>query len=251
MSQGNKNLLNKNFNEWDIFSIINNTKVNGNQVIGWKIIAGKKITIDVSFYIIRKFRNEIVVRVVNTKESSKLGDLATGSDKINFYLPEDLVLFQTEVKQIETNGDLRIKIPSMIAQIDRRKDIRLNLKEGVCAKVFFQKENILATSTTKLHSFKKDCFDLSGGGLSFLVSKSEMKFFKRDDIIENITLNLGNEEFKLSSYVVNILEQEPDSRNGLNYKAWKICVKYREITEKEKKKIDQFVFQYVDFDDAI
>ena len=157
MNQKNKNILKKNSNDWAIFSIINNTKINEKPVVGWKIVAGEKITVDVTFHIIRKFRNEIVVKAISESEKKKLGELAAGAEKLNFYLPDDMVLFQTEVKQIELSGDLRVKVPDMIAQVDRRKDMRLFIESGMHVELSFQKQN--HGQKTATHHFKKKCFD--------------------------------------------------------------------------------------------
>jgi c-di-GMP-binding flagellar brake protein YcgR len=249
MNQKSRNTLKKNFNDWAIFSIINNTKVNEKTVLGWKIVAGKKVTVEVVFHIIRKFRNEIVVRAVGPQGRTNLGNLAAGAQKLNFYLPGDMVLFQTEVKQIEMSGDIRIKIPEMIAQIDRRKDLRLFIENGIKVDVEFFKQGHGQKIINQ--QFKKQCFDVSGGGLSFIISKTEKKFFKDRDIVKAIKLGLDGEEILVNTQIVNILEVEPNAQNELHYKGWKICLSYVDIKKPTKKKIEDFVFRYIDLDEAI
>lgn len=249
MNQKSRNTLKKNFNDWAIFSIINNTKVNEKTVLGWKIVAGKKVTVEVIFHIIRKFRNEIVVRAVGPQGRKNLGNLAAGAQTLNFYLPGDMVLFQTEVKQIELSGDIRIKIPTMIAQVDRRKDLRLFVENGIKVELNFSKENHGQKVATQ--QFKKVCFDVSAGGLSFIISKPEKKFFKYRDLVKTIRLSLDNEDIMVDAKVVNILEVEPNSQNDLHYKGWKICLSYVALRNPIKKKIEDFVFRYIELDEAI
>lgn len=249
MNQKNGNTLKKNYNDWAIFSIINNTKINEKTVLGWKIVAGRKVTVEVIFHIIRKFRNEVVVRAVGPQGKSKLANLATGANKLNFYLPDDMVLFQTEVKHIEPAGDIRIKIPEMIAQVDRRKDLRLFVENGINIELQFFKQNHGQKIATQ--QFKKGCFDISAGGLSFVISKTEKKFFKDGDIIKSIKLNLDNKDIELDSQIINILEVEPNAQNDLHYRGWKVCVKYLNLKKEIKKVIEEFVFRYIELDEAI
>lgn len=249
MDQQDKNLLKKNLNDWAIFSIINNTKLCDKPVIGWKIIAENKVTVDVRFHIIRKFREEIVVRANNKSEKETLVNLATGGQKLNFYLPDDLVLFQTEVKHVESNGDLRIKFPKMIAQIDRRKDLRLFLDEAKNVRVEFGKVD---HSQKKISmNFTKSCFDISGSGCSFVVKKSEKHFFRKSDIVSNLKITLGHEELFCDAYVVNMAEERPNDHNELFYEGWKISLKFKLRSEDDKKIIEKFVFKYADFSEVI
>lgn len=249
MTQKVENLLKKNHNDWAIFSMINNAKINEKTVIGWKILAGKKVTVEVQFSIIRKFRNEIIIKAIGSHKKEKLRELTAGSQKLNFYLPDDLVLFQCEVKQVEQNGDVRVVMPSMIAQVDRRKDLRLFIEGGMNVDLNFFKENHAQRKANQ--KFAKQCFDISAGGLAFIVSNSEKKFFKEKDVINHLHVNLDNFEFDIRAHVVKILEVEPNSRNELNYKGWKVCIKYLNLTADVKKEIESFIFKYIDFDEAI
>jgi hypothetical protein len=249
MNKVESNTLKKNFNDWAIFSIINNTKLSDKSVLGWKIVAGKKVTVEVIFHIIRKFRNEIVVRAVGSQGKVSLGDLAAGAQKLNFYLPDDMVLFQTDVKHVEQNGDVRIKIPEMIAQIDRRKFLRLFVEDGIDVNVKFLKENHGHKVSTQ--QFIKSCFDVSAGGFSFIISKSESRFFMKDDSMFGIELQIGKENITVNADIINILEVEPTVENKLHYKGWKVCVKYSHIKKESKNLLNDFIFRYVDISEAI
>lgn len=243
------NSLKKNYNKYAIHSIIENTKEAEKPIMGWKIIAGKKVTVNVIFHIIRKFRNEVVVRAVSDQAKNSLGSLAAGAEKLNFYLPEDLVLFQTTVKSLEENGDIVIEIPEFIAQVDRRKDLRLFLDNGIKIPISFDKQNHGQRVTTQ--KFNKMCFDISSGGLSFIVSKTESKFFMIDDEIFIESLEIDSNIIKLKAKIVNILDVEPNSHNQLMYKGKKICLKYTKISNRSKEILNDYVFRFVDFDDAI
>lgn len=248
MSQAGSNQLKKNFNDWAITSLINNAKAKEHPVMGWKIVGGKKEIVDVNFHIIRKFRNEIVVRANSPQTKDQLTDLSVGAQNLNFYLPEDLVLFQSTVKKIEVNGDVVIEFPEFIAQVDRRKHMRLFIENGIRSEIFFTKEN--HGQRVRSQAFQKGCFDISAGGLSFIISKTEKKFFEVGDGLYGLQLEIDDFTIHLNGQVVNILEVEPNARNGLIYKGWKISVKFTSIALEAQKMIDDFVFSHVDIEEA-
>jgi hypothetical protein len=249
MNQVGKNQLKKNYSTWAIFSIINNTKISEKPIVGWRIVGGKKVTVELYIRVIRKFRNEFVIRPVKVNGQKVLGDLIAGSEKLNLYLPADLVLCQSMVKKIDSNGDITISMPDMIAQIDRRKHLRLFRENGVRIGVEFKKE--LGTHTSRVQSFTKDCFDISAGGMSFIISRTEAKYFHKENDIESMILNLDGKKTKISGRVVNIFDVEPDDQNGLMYKSKKVCIQFSDPTAKQQKVINDYVFKYLDIEDAI
>jgi len=238
------NKLKKNFDEWAIESLIDNAKNNEHPVLAWKIVAGQKITVEVTFHIIRKFKKEIVVRAIDPGTKKVLLDLSSNAESLNFYLPEDQVLFQTEVKQILDSGDIRIKKPEMIAQADRRKNLRLFIDQTLKVDLEFSKQNHNQNVLTQ--KFNKRCFDISSGGLSFLISRPEMSFFRLGDIVRDLNLSVDDTEIVVAGKVVNILEVTPNSRNDLAYKAHKISIQFGKMSPENKKAIDTYVFRHVD-----
>ncbi len=249
MALAKNNNLKKNFNAWAIFSLINNTKLLGKNVVGWRMIGGKKVTVEVNIRVIRKFRNEIVIRVIDPKTRNTLGNLISGSDKLNIYLPEDLVLFQTDVKKADENGDVTLSMPKMIAQIDRRKHLRLFVADDINVSAKFFKEN--HGQKVVKQQFEKRCYDVSAGGLSFIVSKIESRFFEKGDVVKSIRVVINDQIVSLHGKVVNILDVEPDAHNGLHYKGKKVCLAYGNTSPEVVKQINDFVFKYIELDEAI
>ena len=249
MNQAGNNNLKKNYSSWAIFSIVNNAKLNEKPIVGWRIINGKKVTVDVYIRVIRKFRNEFIIRPSRSSGKSVLDKLVAGSEKINIFLPNELVLCQCEIKNIDSNGDIVLNMPEMIAQIDRRKHLRLFRDEGVNIGVEFQKE--LNGHEGRVQHFKKDCFDISAGGLSFIVSRTESKYFLKHNLIESIILDLDGKKTKINGLVVSMFDIEPDERNGLLYKSKKVCIQYVHPTAKQQKVINDYVFKYIDLREVI
>lgn len=249
MNQIRNNTLKKNFSSWAIFSIINNTKLNEKPVIGWRLISGKKVTVEIFIRVIRKFRNEFIIRAISPEGRKTLSGLVAGADKLNLYLPDDLVLFQSSIKAIDENGDIVVSMPEMIAQIDRRKHLRLLVENDIKSSISFDKKS--HGQRENVQKFSKKCFDISAGGLSFIISKSEAKYFEIGDKVDNIELSIGERTTRIKGKIVNILEIEPDEYNNLHYKAQKVCIRYHEPTQIQQKVINEYVFKYVNLDDAI
>jgi len=249
MKQIRNNTLKKNFSSWAIFSIINNTKLKEKPVFGWRLIGGKKVTVELFIRVIRKFRNEFIIRAVNPDARKVLSGIVAGTDNLNLYLPDDLVLFQSSIKAVDDNGDIVISIPEMIAQIDRRKHLRLLVENDIRSSISFDKKS--HGQRENIQKFSKKCFDISAGGLSFIVSKTESKYFEVGDKIVGIDLSIGERSTRIQGTIVNILEIEPDENNGLHYKVQKVCIRYNEPTPIQQKVINEYVFKYVNLDDAI
>ncbi len=249
MKNGTQSNLKFNEQDWAIFSIVNNAKLQNKTIIGWNIIAGKKYTVEVSFHVIRKFRNELIIRAVGESSKAKLANLVTGKEKINFYLPSDLVLFQTSIKQLEENGDVKVTFPSKIAQVDKRKNIRLKIESGMKVNLIFRKEVSGIGETTQI--FEKSVYDLSGGGLSFIISRTEKSFFKKNDKICAAELSIDHKKIHITGEVKLIQEIKPEKHNGLNYKGWKVSLAFEDLDKNEKNLIEDFVFRYEEYDEVI
>jgi hypothetical protein len=249
MNNAGSNNLKKNYSSWAIFSIVNNAKLNEKPLIGWRIINGKKVTVDIYIRVIRKFRNEIIIRPSRPNGRVVLDKLVAGSEKINLFMPNDHVLCQCVIKRLDPNGDIILTMPDMIAQIDRRKHLRLFREEGVNIAVQFQKD--LNGHDGRVQHFAKSCFDISAGGLSFIVSRTESKYFLKHNLIEGIILELDGKKTKINGLVTNMFDIEPDERNGLLYKSKKVCIQFVSPTTNQQKTINDYIFKYIDLREVI
>ncbi len=250
MKKQSKKTLKRNDKDWAIVSIIEHAKIQSSTVFAWNFITGKKVTVEVSFHILKKYKNEMIIRVMKESDKRKLGNLVVAAQNLNFYLPDELVLFQTSVKELLNNGDVRVTIPEMVAQIDRRDSYRLLLEsKNVSSHLnFTKKSHVIKRHEQK---FEKNVFDLSSGGISFLISRMEKDFFKIGDFVESIELKFEKSDLNISGQIVNIFEIQPSSTYNMNYKVWKVSIHILELNEESKKLIDDFVFRYGDLEEAI
>lgn len=249
MKDAGKNTLKTNRNGHAIYSILNNTKIQGKPAVAWRLASGKKITAEVFFRVVRKSRGELLLRGTDPANQKILSTLISGRDKINIFLPEDMALFQAEIKSYETFGDATVKIPRMIAQVDRRKHLRLFLGEESLATARFFKESKLQSGGKQL--FDKSCHDLSAGGLSFVVSRMEGKFFAKGELLKGLAIRAENREARVDAKIVSIHEVEPDGQNKLHYRGLKVCVNYTAISDKDRKFLNDLVFRHSDLGEAV
>ncbi len=256
MMSGNTNSLKQNKNPGSIFSILSNAKISESSAIAWKLIGGSKVTADLRFRLIRKFRNEIeFIPLPNNK--SNLDRVISGNETINIFLPDQAILFQGKIKgygQSQSPGYksdtiLRLTVPDMIAQIDRRKHLRLAITEELDAKIAFAKA--LELQRRQVQTFKKDCYDISSGGCSFIVSQAERRFFPIGDMVDDILISLEGTHLKMAGKIVNTIKVEPNDSNNLLYTGHKICVEFQDPAKEVVDLIKVFVFKYLELDEAI
>lgn len=245
------NKLSKINSKDSIMSIINNTKEGDKKVTGWRIIEGKKQTVDLYIRVIRAFRNEFVLRVKDSKDERLFKTLHISLESFNVFFPKDLVLFQAKIKSRDLDtGDLTLELPSMIAQVDRRKSLRYEFKSNESVKIDILKKFNLMNQKQQL--FKKDLCDLSSGGASFYVSKADRKFFKESDVLENVALYINDGEVNDTILkVISCIEIKPSALNCLSYPVYKVSVKFDNISDKSKEIIEEYVFQKIDFNKAV
>lgn len=223
----------------DILSIIEGLKSKESQVLAWSFFGNKKVTSELYVHLIRKARGEFILKASSPLEFEKLQDLITQKKKINFYLNDEMALFQSEIKFDPDSKLLIAKFPTMIAQINRRKFERYSIQENKKVDLSFSKE-IIEFTQKRIQSFKKKAFDLSCGGFSFVVSKSEKKYFNKKDKFF-IEMNLGEKFIYSSCVICSVLEIEPTKKNGLNYKGLKIGVQFVNMEEEYLRALQEYI----------
>lgn len=253
--------LKKNSSSHAIFSILSSAKDHGKTVIAWKMSLGKKVTAEVFLRVIRKSRGEILFKGVDATNQKVLSSLVSGAETLNIFLPEELVLFQSKLKHFDSSGDVILEIPEMIAQVDRRKNLRLTIPDWLSVKARFVKKTKSKTGSNQLfkrdkgeekgQQLEKECFDISAGGLSFIVSRAESKLYSAGESIEGIQLLFKEREVHVAGTVVNILDVEPNGGNGLHYRGRKICVNFNHVEKEDRIFLENFVFRHADLSDAV
>jgi len=244
----NSNSLEQNSDSKVIFNLLNKVKNDGLKVVAWKNFGKSKLLADLEVKVVRKFKGEIVLEAVNNS-ISKLKLIIGASSSLNIYLVENGVLFRSDVKSYSLEEGLVIGFPPIISQVERRKALRLKIQDELNCTVDFSKTSKGLVPRTCV--FNKNCFDISSGGLSFFITKMELRFFEKGDPIHSLTLSIEGEKIFCSGQVVNLLEVHPDPYNKLKYKGWKISIHFNDLSAEDKQALEMFVFNFLDFNHAV
>lgn len=240
MSSGNK--LNKVADTHQILLNINSAKESGCEIYLWRFVGGSKHIGLARIEAVRKQRNDFCI-VPTEGQDRILQDLISGQTQIDLYIPSMCILMRCQIKQTDAPFRYYLTLPEFIAQVERRKELRLNVYDQEEMKVSFGKT--ITIPRTMSQFFLKSCFDISTGGISFFVSRTESKLFQVEDVIPTMELKSDNWSAKISSKVLSIREVEPDVANGFPYKVWRVSCQITQIDPLAKKQLEKFIFERI------
>ncbi len=234
--------LKKVYDESVMTGLFNGAKDAHMEVFIWKLVGGSKYLANVKIEAVRKTRKDLCV-VPAPGYEKQVQELMGSQEFIDFYIPESALLFRCKIRQTEAPVRYYVCYPEFTAQVERRKEFRLNVHDSAEVKVGFSKSTIDPRPMTQV--FTKTCFDVSAGGFSFLVSRMESKFFKIHDPIRNIDVKIGDRKAKVNAEIALIKEIEPDQTNGLTYKVWRVCCRFSQIDHLTEKHIQRFILERI------
>lgn len=238
----NDNQLKKVKDEYAILSLLFGAKDNSADVFVWKLIGNTKHLGQVRIESIRKMRNDFCIIPADGQDRT-VQDLMSGQNFVDLYIPDSSLLLRCSVKQTDAPFRYYLKIPDFVAQVERRKSLRLNTYDSSEVKVSFGKSVTLPRPMSQY--FLKDCFDVSPGGFSFFISKMESKFFQTSDPIAMVEIKAGKWSTHVDAEIVTIREVEPDEFNGLTYKVWRVSCKFSKIDQISRKYLEKFIFERI------
>ncbi len=241
----NDNKLNKILEEFKINSLLNTAKEAEQEVFIWRLVGGSKYLASVKIETIRKARKDFLISPIEGHECL-VQDMLSSQNFIDLYVPESAMLFRCNIKQAETPSRYFLEFPEFVAQVERRKHLRLNVYRSEEVKINFAKSMALPKNLSQ--QFSKSCFDISAGGFSFFVSRIESKFFQINDPIRNIEVTIDGWGTKVSAQIALIKEIEPDESNGLTYKVWRVCCRFTQIDQKSKNHLEKYIFERINAD---
>ena len=225
-----------------ILELLSGSKEGNFEVFIWKLIGNSKLLGQVRIESIRKLRNDFCI-VPAEGQDRTVQDLMGSQHHMDLYIPEASILFRCQIKQTDAPYRYYLQLPEFVAQIERRRDHRLNVYDEAQVKLSFAK----TTKEQKPISqhFLKDCFDISTGGFSFLISKMESKFFQSGDEIKTLELKAGNWSVKVGVEICTILEVEPSDSNNISYKAWRVGCRFTQIDQISRKYVEKYIFERI------
>lgn len=225
-----------------IFGLLQSAKSAEQDVYIWKMVGDTKCLGQVKMESLRKSRRDICISPIKGQEST-VTDLMSGQSSIDIYIPGSALIFRCTVKQADKFQRYYIEIPKFVAQVERRKSYRFDCYDDADFQISFSKTVFTLRAVTQ--SFQKSCFDISSGGLAFLISRAESKFFQVDDTITYLTIKVGNWTANVDAQITAIREIEPDEFNNLPYRVLRVSCKFTRIDEISKKHLDKIIFERI------
>ncbi len=238
----NHNQLRKVTDESIILSLLSSAKETALEVFVWRLVGESKHLANVKIESVRKARNDFCIVPISGHEKM-VQEIMSSQNFVDIYVPDSAMLLRCNIRQTEAPVRYYVEIPNFIAQVERRKNLRLNVHESNEVSLKFDKS--ISNPKELTQHFNKFCFDVSAGGISFLVSRMESKFFKINDPIRNIEFNFGSYKSRVSAQISLVKEIEPDEFNGLTYKVWRVCCRFSQIDQITQKHLEKFIFERI------
>jgi c-di-GMP-binding flagellar brake protein YcgR len=237
-----KKKLASNTEKKSIFNSLKDARDSQHTFIAWRILGRKKIICSVVMSSLRGQRE--IVFSYNPKDSDYINAILNGKDEISFLVEEQCLLFRAKVSKKPHNGSFIVEFPSNAAIQDRRKDFRLRMNE-ISSELVFKKQ---LPKQEDFGTFTKSCYDISKGGLSFLMNHTESRYFRAQDHIEKMELRLDGEIIVCDLLLVNLIPIDPNNKNELMYHSHRACFQFKNISKEDAEFIDGFVLSKIQFE---
>ena len=209
------------------------------KVFVWRIVGDKKILAPVRFELIKRSQHELVIRPKEGEEDV-FHQVLGGCEQINFFMPQSCLLFQCKLKQLESCGSVTLAYPAFVAQVERRKWLRLTSDDSHSLKIQFCKT--VMTPKPVNHFLSKTILDLGAGGASFVISKAESKFFIAGEVMKNVEILVEETKYTVQCEILRVSEFGAQ-------KTWKVSVRFAAIGKKEQEALAKYVFEHIRTDE--
>jgi hypothetical protein len=225
-----------------ILTLLNGAKEQDAEVYLWRLIGSKKHLANIRIESIRKSRKDFSI-IPRDGKTRVVQEMMSGQSTLDLYIPDAGLLLRCRVKQTDAPVRYYLHFPDFVAQLERRKSFRANIFERSEMKLSFSKQ--APTPRAQVQFFVKNCYDISTGGFSFLVSRTEGKFFQVADVIANLEIKVGSWSTQVDADIAFVREMEPDEFNGLTYKVWRVCCRFKKIHQISSKYLEKFIFERI------
>jgi len=223
-----------------IYDLLMGCKETQSDVFIWKLVAGEEYLGRVTIESVSKARRDFSI-IPTGDDETEVQNLLMNQSYIDFYIPNCSLLFRCQLKT--NSGPIRytLQLPVEIAQIDRRSSQRLNTLDDEELKISFKSR----TDRGLDQQFSKACFDISGGGLSFYISRMERKFFREGEVLQELNISTPGWKSSVNVELIMVREIEPNEFNGLPYKVWRVSGRFKSLDEKIRHQLDRYIFERI------
>lgn len=246
MSERHDNKLKKIHDSKQIGHQLLSAKEKGEQIFVWRFVGDKKVMVQVTIDVVKKASLELLISPLPHTAADLRGILG-GSDHLNFFLPASSLLFQSPLKQADARGQVTLAFPSFLAQVERRKWLRMRCTGQSGVRTQFSK-TIHAPAPSK-QFYGKPLYDLSAGGLTFLVSRQESKFFIPGEKIRNLEVLVRNEKIVVTGDVLRVQELPASEPSGSGGKLLKVTIAFEAVQKRDQEFLARYVFEHISLDE--
>jgi len=150
----------------------------------------------------------------------------------NISLSNSNIFFKSRFQLMDSAG-MKFLTPTEIYKVQRRKDFRFTIPDGLTLKVEFSDP----LNPTKL--INRKVVDISASGLSFQTPSEEKALFKKGAALTGIRFRLGSDDLFCGGEVMHTREFEP----GYRRQGLKVGILFTEILPRDSEKIASFVLR--------
>lgn len=173
--------------------IIQEAARNTSEAYIWDICKNEVVKVPVSLKSINGVKKMINFEV-DHRAKDYIKDLVDGIGYLKFFIPNLQLMFASKIEYYR-GSHLEVSFPESFKRNDRRKDSRIE----PLFPVYF-----------KLDGLKKECFDISNGGFSFILNGLEFKNLKQNqDTPFECFIEFPNKKLKISATLVNVADIKP------------------------------------------
>lgn len=234
------NKLKKNHDPKQIGHILLSAKERQVPIYAWRIIGDKKIMAQVHLDAVLTARGEVRVSPL-PKNVEAFAHVVGGCDQVNFFLPQSSLLFQAQIKGQHGLNGLNMAFPQFVAHMERRVFLRLNSEGSSKLRVQFIKTTTVPRTMNQF--FGKAIQDIGAGGLSFLVSKQELRFLISGEEIKSIELIIDGDKIKTNAKILRTQELGRHSYPSHSSKVYRVSLEFKGLDKKDQERLATYVFR--------
>ena len=188
----------------------------------WQSIGGVVEKCRLKLKAFRKDHNEMEL-VLEDDSVKSLKNVVSGNRNVNVYIPELSMSFSTDLKSISADNKMKLFIPTDFQFYERRKHERVHTKKTMHATFEYNKK-----------TDKKSVYDLSFGGFSLILTKSDGINIKKGKVLDVLTLEIDSKKIKLKAECVQTCEMDRYRAENLPYGGIKLAFRFTSISKEDR-----------------
>ena len=198
-------------------------------VIAWHSVNGVVSKCELRAKAFRKDYAEIEL-IVKDGKNDEFSKVLGGNRVLNIYLPASSISFSAPIKGISEDFKIKVSLPESYQFFERRENERVQTKRTSHVSFEFQKT-----------LYKKVVFDVSTGGFSFIVPRTEKMNIAKGNVFPMMMLEVNGRKIKVKAECVNSFSVDRFKFENLPYGGHKVAFRFLTISIEDQKFLDGIV----------